>query len=118
MLGEVAHLLLGLFHGAGHGFGRLLDLGKLLGHLLGIALGLAKLGAGGANLLAQGAIAVNLAALGFQFLDTLFRLEQVFGGDAALAAGCLEGGGQLVDRPEQDLKFERVHCSSAPLMRL
>ncbi|MNV70487.1 hypothetical protein D3C71_1634570 [compost metagenome] len=40
LLGEVAHLLLGLLHGSGHGFGGLLYLGKLLGHLLGIALGL------------------------------------------------------------------------------
>ncbi len=118
LLGEVAYLLLGLLHGACHGLGRLLDLGELLCHLLCIALGLGQLGAGCANLLAEGAISINLAALGFQLLDALFGFDQVFGGDAALAAGCLEGGGELVDRPEQDLKFERVHCSVAPLMRL
>ena len=52
------------------------------------------------------------------FLDALLGGEQVLSGHAALAAGCFEGGGDLVNRPEQDLKFERVHCSSAPLMRL
>nr|WP_244264712.1 hypothetical protein [Aeromonas dhakensis] len=118
LLGEIAYLLFGLFHGAGHGLGRLLYLGKLLGHLLGIALGCCELGAGGTNLLAEGTIAINLATLGFQFLDALFRFDQVFGCDTALSAGSLEWGGELVDRPEQDLKFERVHCSVAPLMRL
>ncbi|MNY20407.1 hypothetical protein D3C86_1538830 [compost metagenome] len=96
----------------------MLDPGKLLGHLLGIALGCCELGAGSANLASQGAIAVNLATLGLELLDALFRLGEVFGRGSALAADCFEGGGQFVDRPDQDLKFERVHCSSAPLMRL
>ncbi|MEP8111180.1 hypothetical protein ABKS10_24080 [Aeromonas caviae] len=89
-----------------------------MGHLLGIALGCCELGAGGAYLLAEGAIAVNLAALGFEIFDALFGVDQVFSCQAALAADCFEGGGQFVDRPQQDLQFERVHCSSAPLMRL
>ena len=92
LLGEVAHLLLGLFHGAGHGLGGLFYLGELLGHLLGVALGLGELGAGGANLAAQGTIAFNLAALGFQLFDALFRVDQVFGGQTALAADSFEGG--------------------------
>ena len=118
LLGEVSHLLLGLLHGPGHCLGRLFYLGELLGHLLGVTLSGGELGAGGANLAPQGAIAVNLAALGFQLLDALLGGEQVLSCRAALAAGGFEGGGDLIDRPEQDLEFERVHCSSAPLMRL
>ncbi|MGU5598387.1 hypothetical protein [Aeromonas caviae] len=103
LLGEVAHLLLGLLHGPGHVLGRLFYLGELLGHLLGITLGLVKLGAGGANLASQGAISVNLAALFFQIANFGFGVGEVFGGDAALAGDGLEGGGEFVHRPEQDL---------------
>ncbi|MEN3787393.1 hypothetical protein ABDZ30_14710 [Aeromonas veronii] len=58
---------------------------------------------GGADLFAEGAIAVNLAALFFQIADFGFGVGEVFGGDAALAGDGLEGGGEFVHRPEQDL---------------
>ncbi|WP_411953007.1 hypothetical protein [Aeromonas caviae] len=58
---------------------------------------------GGAYLLAESAIAVNLAALFFQIANFGFGVGEVFGGDAALAGDGLEGGGEFVHRPEQDL---------------
>ncbi|WP_421334160.1 hypothetical protein [Aeromonas veronii] len=58
---------------------------------------------GGADLFAEGAIAVNLAGLFFKVSHFGLGVGEVFGGDAALAGDGLEGGGEFVHRPEQDL---------------
>ncbi|WP_245194049.1 hypothetical protein [Aeromonas jandaei] len=67
------------------------------------AFGLFELGLGDANLGAQFFIAVNLRALALQIADFGLGVGKVFCGDAALAGDGLEGGGEFVHRPEQDL---------------
>ncbi|MNQ95242.1 hypothetical protein D3C85_1107920 [compost metagenome] len=102
-VGEVTHGPFGPFQFAGHGFGRVGGGGQFFGHSLGSLLGGGQLCPGGAYLLTQGAISVNLAALLFQVANFGFGIDEVFGGDAALAGDGLEGSGELVHRPEQDL---------------
>ncbi|MDX7876236.1 hypothetical protein [Aeromonas veronii] len=62
-----------------------------------------QVGIGDAQLGAQLLEAINLGALLFQIADFGLGVGKVFGGDAALAGDGLEGGGEFVHRPEQDL---------------
>ncbi len=102
-VGQVTHGPFGPFQFTGHGFGGVGGGSQFFGHALGGLLGGGQFGPGSAYLLAEGAIAVNLAALLFQVANLGFGVGEVFGGDAALAGDGLEGGGKLVHRPEQDL---------------
>ncbi|MGL5162631.1 MAG: hypothetical protein ACRC8E_10205, partial [Plesiomonas shigelloides] len=45
----------------------------------------------------------NFRALLFKITNFGFRCSKVFGGDAALAGDGLEGGGDFVYRPKQEL---------------
>nr|WP_234915168.1 hypothetical protein [Aeromonas veronii] len=100
---ELVEGAFGLVELVDHQAGWLGGVGNLALQVVEGAFGLFELGLGDSDLGAQFFIAVNLRALALQIADFGLGVCEVFGGNAALAGDGLEGGGEFVHRPEQDL---------------